>query len=133
MNAASRFLTALIIAAGAFSLAASAQSPQTPRAGPIAIQQCFVTVPKHMSQKASGTQIMYVNNAKQPASKVTFAVAYRNSSGNFLRRVTDVGTFAPGVTVDHHFDLYNDVTFGGKTAHCSVVAVVFANGHVWHM
>lgn len=127
MNAASRFLPALILCASTLSLAASAAS------APITIQQCFVTVPKHMSQRASGTQITYVNNAKVAASKVTFAVAYRNSSNNFLRRVSDVGTFAPGAVVDHHFDLYNDVTFGGKAAHCSVVSVVFANGNVWHM
>lgn len=127
MNAVSRFLPGLLIAIFSFTLAASAAS------APITIQQCFVTVPKHMSQKASGTQITYVNNAKVAASKVTFAVSYRNSSNNFLRRVSDVGTFAPGATVDHHFDLYNDVTFGGKTAHCSVVSVTFANGNVWHM
>lgn len=127
MHAVSRFLSAFVIAAAALSLAASAAQ------APITIQQCFVTVPKHMSQKAGGTQITYVNNAKVAASKVTFAVSYRNSSNNFLRRVSDVGNFAPGATVDHHFDLYNDVTFGGKTAHCSVVSVTFANGNVWHM
>ncbi len=132
MNAASRFLSALIIATSALSLATSAQTPQRAQPGPIVVQQCFVTVPKHMSQRASGTQITYTNQGRLPASKVTFAVAYRNASGNFLRRVTDVGTFAPGSTIDHHFALYNDVTFAGKTAHCTVVGVVFSNGHVWH-
>ncbi len=101
---------------------------------PIAIQQCFVTVPKHMSSRASGTQIVYVNKGRVPATKVVFAVGYRNSSQNYLRRVADVGSFAPGATVDHHFDLYNDVTFGGKTTtSCTAVSVTFANGHVWHM
>ena len=120
----------LLSAAALVSLAAGAASAAS---APIAIQQCFATVPKHMSQKASGTQITFVNNAKVAASKVTFSVSYRNSSNNFLRRVSDVGTFASGATVDHHFELYNDVTFGGKTAHCSVVSVTFANGNVWHM
>lgn len=101
---------------------------------PITIQQCFITVPKHMSHKASGVQITYVNNGRVAASKVVFAVGYRNSDGNFLRRVDDIGTFAPGATVDHHFDLYNDVTYGGKTVtSCNAVSVTFANGHVWHM
>ena len=127
MNAASRFLPALVIAVGALSTAASAAP------GPIVIQQCFVTVPKHLSQKASGTQITYVNQGHVNASKVTFAVGYRNSDGKYLRKVEDVGSFAPGATVDHHFDLYNDVTFGGKTTtSCSVVHVVFANGKTWH-
>ncbi len=128
MNAASRFLSALIIAAGALSMAASAAP------NPIAVHQCFVTVPKHMSSRASGTQIVYVNQGHQPATKVVFAVGYRNSSQNYLRRVADVGNFAPGATVDHHFDLYNDVTFGGKTTTtCSAISVTFANAHVWHM
>lgn len=127
MNAASRFLPALIIAVGALSLAASAAP------NPIVIQQCFVTVPKHMSQKASGTQITYVNQAHVNATKVVFAVGYRNSNEKYLRKVADVGSFAPGVPVDHHFDLYNDVTFGGKTTtSCSAVSVTFANGKTWH-
>ncbi len=127
MRVVSRFLSALIIALGASSLAASAAP------GPIVIQQCFITVPKHMSQKASGTQITYVNQGHVNATKVTFAVGYRNSNEKYLRKVEDVGNFAPGATVDHHFDLYNDVIFGGKTpTSCSVVHVVFANGKTWH-
>lgn len=129
MNVVSRFLPVVLIAVFSLTLAASAQTR-----GPITIQQCFVTVPKHMSTKASGTQIMYVNNSKVTASRVTFAVGYRNSEHHFLRQVTDVGSFAPGVVVDHHFALFNDVTFGGKnTTSCNAVNVTFANGHVWRM
>ncbi len=121
-------ILAMALAAG-LSLSASAQQKN-----PIAVHQCFITVPKHMSQKASGTQIVYVNQGRMTATKVVFAVGYRNSSQNYLRRVTDVGEFSPGATVDHHFDLYNDVTFGGKTTTtCQAVSVTFANGHVWHI
>jgi len=126
MNVASRVLPALIIAASALSLAASAAP------NPITVQQCFVTEPKHFSKKASGVQITYVNNAAVTASKVTFAVGYRNSDNRFMRKVTDVGMFAPHQQVDHHFDLYNDVTYGGKTVtSCKAVAVTFANGKTW--
>ncbi len=128
MQPVSRILPLLAIALGiGLSLPASAQQ------NPISIQQCFITVPKHMSSRATGTQIVYTNNGHQVATKVVFAVSYRNSNQSYLRRVADVGSFAPGVQVDHHFDLYNDVTFGGKTAHCTAVSVTFANGHVWHM
>jgi len=130
MYAASRFLTALLIAVSALSVSTSAQQSGP---GPISVQQCFVTVPKHMSSRATGTQIVYTNTGRQPATKVVFAVSYRNANSNFLRRVVDIGSFAPGATIDHHFDLYNDVTFGGKTAHCQAISVTFANGHVWHM
>lgn len=129
MNGVFRSLPILaIVVAAALSLSASAAP------NPIAVQQCFITVPKHMSHRASGTQIVYVNQGRMPATKVVFAVGYRNSDGNFLRRITDVGSFAPGATVDHHFDLYNDVTYGGKTTTtCQAISVTFANGHVWHM
>ncbi len=127
MSVVFRFLSALIVLLSASSLAASAAP------GPIVIQQCFITVPKHLSQKASGTQITYINQGHVNATKVTFAVGYRNSNEKYLRKVEDVGSFAPGVPVDHHFDLYNDVQFGGKTTtSCSVVNVVFANGKTWH-
>jgi hypothetical protein len=66
------------------------------------------------------------------ATSITFAVGYRNSDHNFLRRVTDKGTFSPGVEVQHMLPLYNDVTFGGKeTRGCKAIAVTWANGTHW--
>ena len=129
MQPVSRILPVLAIALAAGLALAAGAAP-----GPIRVQQCFITVPKHMSHRASGTQIMYTNQGHMTATKVVFAVGYRNSDGNFLRRVTDVGSFSPGATVDHHFDLYNDVTYGGKTTTtCQAISVTFANGHTWHM
>jgi len=101
---------------------------------PIGVVQCFVTVPKAMSTKASGTQIVYVNRGPISASHVTFAVGYRNASGHYLRRVTDDGTFAPGVQINHHFSLYNDLTYSGKhVTACTAVKVIFSNGTAWAM
>jgi len=99
---------------------------------PIHISQCFVTVPKAMSKKASGTQIVYTNTSRKGATHITFAVGYRNAESNYLRRVTDDGNFAPGVQINHHFALYNDVTFAGKTTRsCSAVSVKYADGTSW--
>ena len=89
----------------------------------VKIVQCFITAPKLMSKKASGTQIVYANMGTHTYSSVTFAVGYRNSESNYLRRVTDQGTFAPGTKIDHHFSLYNDVTYGGKaTTACGAIS-----------
>lgn len=89
----------------------------------VKITQCFVTQPKVMSKRASGTQIVYRNTGHHTYSSVTFVVGYRNSDSNYVRKVTDEGTFAPGTTIDHHFTLYNDVTFGGKaTQLCGAIA-----------
>src|SRR5271154_1765398 len=89
----------------------------------VKIDQCCVQAPKLMSKNASGTQIVYENIGHTTYSSVTFLVGYRNSSSNFLRKVTDQGTFAPGAKINHHFSLYNDVTYGGKaTTSCGAIA-----------
>lgn len=101
-------------------------------ANPITIQQCFVTVPKALSKTASGTQIVYVNNGPKTAQSVTFVVGYRNAAQHFIRRITDYGTFTPGTAINHHFDLYNDVTYAGKqTQSCYPVSVKWADGTTW--
>jgi hypothetical protein len=124
----------ILLAVGAGVLLAAiapvAQS-QAAGAGPISISQCFVTVPKAMSKKASGTQIDYTNLGPKTAKHITFAVKYRNSETTYLRKVIDDGTFTPNAPVVHHFSLYNDVTYGGKAATCSAVLVIWADGTKW--
>ncbi len=89
----------------------------------VKIDQCFVTPPKLMSKKASGTQIVYENVGTHTYSSVTFAVGYRNADSNYLRKVKDEGAFAPGAKINHHFSLYNDVTYAGKaTTACGAIA-----------
>jgi hypothetical protein len=107
-------------------------TPARAASNPIAIVHCFVTQPKVMSKVASGTQIVYVNNGSKTASSITFAVGYRNAESHFLRKVTDVGSFQPHVQVDHHFSLYNDITYAGKQVQsCSAIAVKWSDGTGW--
>jgi hypothetical protein len=107
-------------------------TPAAAAGNPIAIQQCFVTEPKAMSKVASGTQIDYTNQGTKTAKHITFAVAYRNSSEHFLRKVIDTGSFAPGSPIVHHFNLYNDVTYGGKAVQsCKAIKVVWDDGSIW--
>lgn len=117
--------------ATALALVSSIDAPAFAQAKPapqhflpdVKVTQCFVTQPKMLSKRASGTQIVYRNTGHHTYSSVTFVVGYRNSDSNYLRKVTDEGTFAPGTTIDHHFTLYNDVTFGGKaTQLCGAIA-----------
>jgi hypothetical protein len=101
-------------------------------AAPVLVKQCFVTSPKPLSKNAGGTQIDYVIYGKKKASQITFAVAYRNSAQHFLRTVTDYGTFSPGVEIQHHFSLYNDVTYGGKEVRsCVPTKVKWADATLW--
>jgi hypothetical protein len=101
-------------------------------AAPILIKSCTVVKPKPLSHMAGGTHIVYVNLGKKTASEITFAVGYRNASQHYLRRVQDVGSFAPGATIDHTLSLYNDVTYAGaQTTSCLPVQVKWAGGTLW--
>jgi len=117
-------LAALAVTSATTTIASAQAKPMASHFLPaIKIDQCFVTVPKGLSKKASGTQIVYENVGRRTLSSVTFAVGYRNASTNFLRRVTDEGTFSPGAKINHHFALYSDVVFAGKaTTSCGALS-----------
>jgi hypothetical protein len=99
---------------------------------PVLVKQCFVTSPKPLSKNASGTQIDYIIYGKKAAASITFAVAYRNAAQHFLRTVTDYGTFSPGTEIQHHFDLFNDVTYAGKQVQsCIPTRVKWVDSTLW--
>lgn len=112
--------------------AATASIGPARAAAPILVKSCTVVKPKPMSHMAGGTEITYVNLGHRTASSVVFAVGYRNAQSHYIRRVTDVGSFAPGVTITHKLSLYNDVTYAGaQTSMCVPVEVKWAGGTVW--
>jgi hypothetical protein len=119
-----------VVLAGVAAAAASIGTAQA--AAPILIKSCTVAKPKPMSHMAGGTNIVYVNLGKKTAASITFLVGYRNASTHYLRRIEDVGSFAPGATINHTLPLYNDVTYAGsQTSSCVPVQVKWAGGQVW--
>jgi hypothetical protein len=75
-----------------------------------------------------GLRIVYVNHGPLPANRVAFLVNYRGD----VQHVIDVGTFSPGVAIDHSFGQFTgDVWQGDKPNVCRVAAVRFADGSVW--
>ena len=100
-------------------------------AAPVLVKQCFIIEPKPLSKNAGGTQIDYIIYGKKNAAQITFLVTYRNAAQNFVRTVTDYGNFAPGVEIQHHFDLYNDVTYAGKQATCVPTKVKWNDASLW--
>jgi hypothetical protein len=114
---------ALLTAIAIFAVAIPVLTAAPAGAAPVTINQCFVTKPKPLSKNAGGTQIVWTNTGTKTLSHVTFQVGYRNADTNLLRRVTDSGEFAPGSKMDHHFPLFNDVTYAGTTTRsCTVVS-----------
>ncbi|MBV8155226.1 MAG: hypothetical protein JO029_14380 [Candidatus Eremiobacteraeota bacterium] len=123
-----RFCACVALVAASFGASVAPASA----AAPVLVKQCFISAPKLMSKNASGTQIDYIIYGKKNASQITFAVAYRNAAQHFLRTVTDYGTFAPGVEIQHHFDLYNDVTYAGKEVQsCVPTKVKWSDSTLW--
>jgi len=122
-----------LAAAGALSVvAATASMVPAQAAAPILIKSCTIAKPKPLSHVAGGTTIVYVNLGHKTAASITFLVGYRNAQMHYLRRVTDVGSFAPGATIDHTLSLYNDVTYAGaQTSQCAPIEVKWAGGTVW--
>jgi hypothetical protein len=128
----SKPFAALLSLAALAALLPLASTPARAASNPITINHCFVIQPRPMSRTAGGTQIVYVNNGPKTASRITFQVGYRNAESKYLRKVTDVGNFAPGAQIDHRFDLFSDVTYAGKaTQSCAAISVRWSDGTAW--
>ncbi len=126
------YFAALPLVALAIALTFTMHSrPAVAAMSPISIKQCFI-IHKAMSTNTGGTQIVFVNRTSKPVKRVTFAVGYRNAAEHFLRKVTDVGNFAPGVVIDHKYSLYSDVTYAGtQPTSCNVIAAWWQDGSSW--
>jgi hypothetical protein len=132
----------------AFALLPAAGGAQTP-SPPVTIDTCapIIPPPQHVfpwespppsfmgvpiASTSTGMHIAFVNEASQPATLVTFAV---NDNGNqFVIR--DVGTFSPGISIDHTYSngkgqSYLLPSFITPHVRCRVQSVKFADGSVW--
>lgn len=94
---------------------------------PIQLTSCEVWTPVTISSNddgstsvgASALHVRFSDIAAEPISRVTFAL----DDG---AAVSDVGTFSPGVAIDHNFRLANSAATS-----CVVSAVTFADGTTW--
>jgi hypothetical protein len=64
--------------------------------------------------------VRFSNDGNQPITRIVFAL---NGGGT----VVDAGTFAPGVTIDHRFDV-----IPSEADSCSVESATFADGTEWN-
>lgn len=79
--------------------------------------------------RASTLEIHYVNTAKTAAKEIDFGLSARNV---LVAKVKDVGTFSPGIAIDHEFIIPRSV-FPLRTGlpQCPVLRVVYADGTTW--
>ena len=103
---------------------ATAQISAADAVAAVKIVRCEVLAPPPFSRRASGTRIVWVNAGPTILHIVSFVIGYRVAGGAVERSVDDVGLFAPGTRIDHRFDTFKDVQFGGaKTSSCRVSGV----------
>jgi len=126
----------------ASQVAAGAQPAMTPAAdaspvtidscGPIVDRSLQPTILGDLASQSHGIQIEFVNDSSKTADLVNFAV---DSKGErFIIR--DVGTFSPGVSIDHQYrngsgQAFVLPAFIAPTITCHVASVKFTDGSAW--
>jgi hypothetical protein len=137
------------IAAGAavFVLTCGFAHPVSPPGGapPIAVKTCEIT--QNLTNQrpfrpwygwrypdsgpaptTSGLRIVFANQTNTPATQVGFRVSYRGDH----EFVHDVGTFSPGVAIDHSYSVFVDYAYlGSRPNACVPVFAQFSDGSTW--
>jgi hypothetical protein len=70
----------------------------------------------------------FTNQGTKAATEVDFGLV---SSGSLVAVAKDVGTFAPGVAVEHEFAVSREIFPLGIGTHCTVQRVKYADGSTW--
>ncbi|HEV3153843.1 MAG TPA: hypothetical protein VGZ02_08580 [Candidatus Baltobacteraceae bacterium] len=74
-------------------------------------------------------EVGYTNNASKPAKEVDFGLVSR---GSLIAYAKDVGTFSPGVAIDHEFSVDPEIfPIGTALPYCAVLRVVYTDGTQW--
>src|ERR1700736_1120382 len=109
---------------------------------PVTINSCGPIIDKNQKQTifglaipvstSSGIAIEFVNESKQTATLVNFAVD--SSGNNFVIR--DVGKFSPGISIKHEYrngqgQSFLLPAFIAPNVKCHVASVEFADGTIW--
>ena len=132
------------LAAIALAPVATLAAPDTaPQATPVQIDRCrleytpggggfgLLGVAGALTKSSGQLKIKFTNESDKPASIIRFAVDLDGKDAS----IRDVGTFAPGVTVDHGFKDFAGTTgwvFGRQAQPtCHVTYVKFADGSTW--
>jgi hypothetical protein len=116
-------IAAITLLAGAPALAlADTNAP----AAPIAVSNVQIQEDGgYLNQLMPGlVTVSFKNTRPVAATEVDFEL---DANGVWLDRITDVGTFKQGATVDHSFTNYSPAT----NATLTVAEVKFADGSVW--
>jgi hypothetical protein len=96
---------------------------------PVALSKCEVLTPFVQQQGDGSTaisggfslRVRFSDAAQQTISRVIFTLDDGTT-------ISDVGTFSPGVTINHRLGLEST-----EATSCAVTAVEFKDGSMWHV
>jgi hypothetical protein len=126
----SKFLAAALAGAVIFSSAPLLASAATSQPGPIHIDNVEVWAPEDTTSRGESLvypgslRIAFTNSNNSPATEVVFALL---NHGSVEMRLDDVGSFAPGVTINHAFPNQNS-----SIQNVAIAQAKFADGTVWN-
>jgi hypothetical protein len=127
-------LHAIFTAAVLVSAPAIASAQSTDAASPIAVE-AFRAHNGLAADEATGRthtpntiDIAFQNNGTKPVAKVVFDI---RSDGQSVGQIVDVGHFAPGAQVVHHYDNTFDGVAPLSDGSAAPVEVDYADGTVW--
>jgi hypothetical protein len=85
---------------------------------------------RRVDEEDSYLKVHFRNTATAVAREVDFGLVAR---GDLVDKVKDVGTFSPGVLIEHKFKVSRDI-FPLRTAlpYCAVLRVKYEDGRVWN-
>lgn len=122
MNKLAAALGVALILAGSSAVAMASDT----QLGPIRIENVQLFAGTHSADynRPGYASIAFTNDNGSPATDVVFAL---EADGRIVEHFDDVGFFAPGVSIEHNFQVgsdYNNITV-------AVAKATFANGTVW--
>jgi hypothetical protein len=101
---------------------------------PVQISQCHLNYatsggPLILWSAPGALHITFSDAAQKAATEIKFRITLANQQ----EVVQDVGTFSPGASVDHTFDVFHHYRAGASMPQpsCAVIFVKFADGTEW--
>jgi hypothetical protein len=95
---------------------------------PVVITGCAVDQWHSYVYNYQSLKIRFINRGQAIADRITFRATYAGT----MKILDDVGSFAPGVTIDHGYNALRDLHYVSAAPVCEVEAVHFVNGENWH-
>lgn len=94
---------------------------------PVIITGCAVAQWHSYVYNFQGLKVRFINRGSAVADRITLRVTYAGTTKTF----DDVGSFAPGLEIDHAYNTLRGLHYVNLSPRCEVEAVHFVNGESW--